>query len=330
MWRACIVLLVMLAPLTLGMGVARAQPSPEDRMMAQALFDDAIKLMAEDDFDEACPKFEESHRLDPGIGVKFRLADCYEQAGRIARAWILFVDVAAAARSSGQEQRAAAAKRRALDLEPRLSKLRIDVIEPISELVVTRNGVAVRRAQWGTSSPVEIGDHVIEARAAGHKTWRSVVNFEGEGVHKAITVPPLEELPPPEPTVVPRPDRVPVAPSNSAAIRRAFGIGLGGLGIIGLGIGIGAGVVAIDTKNDADSFCPEEGRCFQRGLDLREDASDAAAISTVGFVVGVPAIAGGLILWLTADEDQPNAEKAFHVRPLAVPGGYGLGVGGRF
>ena len=65
-------------------------------MMAQALFDDARRLVDQGDVEQACPKFEESNRLDPGIGVQFRLADCYEQVGRLARAWITFVDVAAA------------------------------------------------------------------------------------------------------------------------------------------------------------------------------------------------------------------------------------------
>jgi hypothetical protein len=45
----------------------------QDTVAAQALFDEAKQLMANKRFDEACPKLEESNRLDPGVGTLLRM-----------------------------------------------------------------------------------------------------------------------------------------------------------------------------------------------------------------------------------------------------------------
>src|SRR6186713_1130212 len=107
--------------------VARGQE--RDPAAAQALFDQARELIKQKKFVEACPKLQESNRLDPGIGTQFHLADCYEQSGRVASAWALFLDVASQARASGQLDREKAAQKRADNLQPRLPKLVVTVPE---------------------------------------------------------------------------------------------------------------------------------------------------------------------------------------------------------
>ena len=66
---------------------------------AEALFERGRELMAQRRVKEACPLFEESQRLDAGIGTQFNLAACYEAAGRFASAYTLFLEVAEAARA---------------------------------------------------------------------------------------------------------------------------------------------------------------------------------------------------------------------------------------
>ena len=65
---------------------AWAQPSAADKATAEALFDAALDLMRKGRNEEACPRLEQSHRIDPGIGTLLYLAECYEKTGRTASA----------------------------------------------------------------------------------------------------------------------------------------------------------------------------------------------------------------------------------------------------
>ena len=48
--------------------MAFAQPNPEEKAAAEALFDEGRKLKADGKFSEACPKFEESQKMAPAMG----------------------------------------------------------------------------------------------------------------------------------------------------------------------------------------------------------------------------------------------------------------------
>jgi hypothetical protein len=53
-----------------------------NRAAAEALFNQGRDLMTAGKFTEACPKFEASQQLDPGLGTMLNLAECYEKTGR--------------------------------------------------------------------------------------------------------------------------------------------------------------------------------------------------------------------------------------------------------
>jgi len=126
-------------------------------------------------YQQACGKFEQSLRLNVGIGTQFNLADCWEHIGRTASARSLFLGAAASAHAAGQSEREQVAKARADALEPRLLRLVIDVRATDPELIVRRNQVAVTREAWGTATPVDPGSYLIEASAPGKKAWSSRV-----------------------------------------------------------------------------------------------------------------------------------------------------------
>src|SRR5262249_28728261 len=68
-------------------GRARAETSADDKALATVLFKEGRAMMARGDISLACPKFEESHRLDPSGGTILNLALCHEQQGLLARSW---------------------------------------------------------------------------------------------------------------------------------------------------------------------------------------------------------------------------------------------------
>src|SRR5580692_8190115 len=98
----------------------RADPTAEDRAAADALYDEAGKLMAQKRWAEACPKLEASQKLDPGIGTLLRLGYCYMYEGKTASAWSAFNDTEGMARKAGDKRADDAAKQAKL-LLPKLS-----------------------------------------------------------------------------------------------------------------------------------------------------------------------------------------------------------------
>lgn len=313
-WLAWAVLGALLA----WAGAARAQPVPlpEARMVAQALFVEGRRLMSEGEHAAACVKFEESDRLDRAMGTQFHLADCYALTSRLASAWILFVDVAAQARASGQTERAEAADKRAEALEPRLNRLTIDVERPFEGLEVRRNGTLVGRGQWNTALPIDAGEHVITSSAESHHPWRRTIRIKGEGKAVRVVVPALKPLPvrPRPKTEPPQPVPAPAAPRDEGiSVRSAAALAMGVLGLVAVGIGAAAGIVAIDKTSESEKYCPDADACFDRGLALREEARRAAAASTVSFAVGGSALVSGLILWLTIPDDPSPAGSAWGV-----------------
>lgn len=145
--------------------------------------------MEKGEYEEACPKLEESMRLDPALGTQLNLADCYEKAGKVASAWAGFNDAASMAKSSRQADREKLARARAKALEPRLPKLLIDAdaaSEPALEIV--RDGVAIGSASWGTPIAVDPGTHDVVASAPGKMSWRTVIDAK-EGQVARVTVP---------------------------------------------------------------------------------------------------------------------------------------------
>src|SRR4051812_39786672 len=170
---------------------ARAQSGSGNRAAAEALFGEGRALMAKSQFSEACPKFEASEQLDPGLGTLLNLADCYEKLGKTASAWAEYREAIPLARGAGSKVRENLAIERAKALESRLSMITIRALggaEDSAALEIRRDGVPVQAAKFGSPIPVDPGPHTIEATAPGKQKWSSTVQLN-EAQQLSIEVP---------------------------------------------------------------------------------------------------------------------------------------------
>jgi hypothetical protein len=304
-----------------------------DPAAAQALFDDAKKLVAAGKWADACPKLEESQRLDPGIGTEFHLATCHEQIGRSATAWAEFLDVAATAKTAGQGAREKAAREKAAALEPGLSRMKVSVTEDVPGLVVVRSGGDVGRGQWGVPVPLDPGPYTLTARAPGKKPWERTVRLLADGRTIDVAVPPLGDeaalpsavdvvAPVPPATAAP-PDAPMIAPADRGQGARIAGATLVIVGVAGIAVGTGFGIVSKGKHDDAQSHCDAANRCDAAGLGLRDDAIRNGTISTIAFAAGGAALITGAILWLTAPS---NARSRGGLRAAPTVGANTMGL----
>ncbi|MBL9026339.1 MAG: tetratricopeptide repeat protein [Myxococcales bacterium] len=176
---------------------ARAQPSAQGSI-AEALFDEGRALMEQQRYSEACERFEESQRLDPGGGTLLNLARCRRLEGRTATAFNLFSESLALARTQARTDRIEEAQRALTELEPLLSFAVITVsLEPRPlDVHVLLNGAELPPAAWGARVPVDPGRVVLETSASGYATKREEVTVGASStLRHAITS--LDRLPAP-------------------------------------------------------------------------------------------------------------------------------------
>ncbi len=301
--RGAVILAIASAVVTAGRPARATDPAT-----ATMLFNEARQLVAAGHYAEACPKFEESQRLDPGIGTQFNLADCYEHTQRIASAWALFLDVASSAGGTGQVARESVARRRAAALEPQLSKLTIAAPTNVTGLEVRRNGEVLGGVLWNNPTPVDPGSYTIEASAPGKKRWSTVAAVGPGGAAVTVAIPALEDgedLPTASSPAPSRPDAEASTPGTSLSGRsrteRAIAIGVGGAGVLGIGIGSFFGLRSIAKHSDYEKLCTA-GACEPAAGPIHDDAVAAGDASTVAFLVGGALIAGGAVLWLVAPQ----------------------------
>jgi len=303
--------------------------SSEDRATAQALFDDGRALMQANRAADACPKFEESQRLDPGTGTLLNLANCYERVGRNASAWALYVEVMTASRAANRADREALAKEHADALLPKLSKLSIEVPTPtqVPGLVITRDGQPIRQAQWGTALPIDPGKHQLAATAPGKQSWQLEIEISKPGQTETTKVPVLADAPagaaPQQPLAAGASPSV-EAEARRSKLRSASYIA-GGLGVVGVGVGTFFGLSAL-SKNSASNADCAGADCNDTGYAKRNSARNAGTVSTIAFIAGGVALGAGVVLFLSST---PNKEPgALRVSASAAPGGAWLSFGG--
>jgi len=326
--------LALLALVVAVPGLARAAGT--DAAAAEVLFRDGKQLMANGDFNHACPKLAESYRLDPATGALLATALCYERAGKLATAWATYTQAASRAKAEGSPDREQSARSKANELEAKLDKLVVNVAAGNPpEILVTRDGVTIGEAEWGVAIPVDAGTHVVEATAAGKTSFSTEVTARGTSTSR-VTVPVLADAAPgataaaPDSESPPPPAREEPAKDGAPfwTPLRIAGATTAGLGLVAVGVGtvFGFRALSLNSDSNAHGHCDENDHCDPTGVELRNEARDAGTISTIAMASGAVLLAGGITLFAVGAPSSQNA--SISIRPSLAGGSVALG--GRF
>jgi hypothetical protein len=317
----------------LGFGVICASTSTAwaQSSIAEALYQEGRQLMEAGRYSEACPKFEESQKLEPGMGTLLNLATCNEKLGKSATAWSQFSEAYSILTKETDEQRAAYAKERRDTLAGTLSRITIQVPQTsrVAGIVISLDGVAVGSAAWGLAVPVDPGAHTIKAEAPGYQPWEGRFEIAARG-NNSVTVPALHKLanaqPPPQqqpqpgPTPQQPPGAEPGRPLGAAVI-------IAGVATLALtGAAVGTGVVYMKRQKNYNTL--NDDPTASSG-DVERSHTDANKMGNLNLIFTGAAAAGAIttgILFFT----RPKAESATAITPWVSPMGAGATVLQRF
>jgi serine/threonine-protein kinase len=331
-------------------------PAAAQSVEAEALWQDAKRLMKEGKTAEACVKFEASDRLDSTPGSLLVVGDCNEKLNKLATAWSFFLKSASMAKSLGDGKRQAEAKKRADALAPRLSYLTISVPESskVDGLVILKNGAPVDALVWNTGVPVDAGTYEITGQAPGHEPWSTKVTIDQEAQKASVEVPRFKQIedliqdtppgggdtPPGGGDTPPGGGALPDGPTGPTDDSRPGGgtfttmrkasIGAAAVGVAGLAAGVVFGLKSKDLQSQADELCPEAACADPDAIALNDDAQSAAMKANLGLVVGGVAVAGAVALWILGAPDDPGEVGPVAVSPALGADHVGLSFAGRF
>ncbi len=305
--------------LAVALAIVSTPVRAEDKPLAEALFLEGQGLWKQGQYEAACEKFEASHVAEPSVGALLNIARCHQREGNIASAWSEYKEAAALADRKGQPERKAGALEFVAELEPRLSRLTVEVETPVEGLVVRRGDVVLPPGSFGVAAPVDPGSYTITAQAPGHESFTTEIAIAGESERTVVTIPPLVPTPAGEVSVPPRSTGLPPV--------AVAGIVVAGIGVASLGVGIAFGVIAIGDEGELAMECPDM-RCSPMALERRDDIEIKAHVSTATLIIGGAALAGGALMFLLAPRD--TTESPLNAVPILTPDYQGVSVRGWF
>lgn len=322
-------------------GFASEAIAAEPESPARVLFKEGRELAAAGNYQAACPKFEQSLALEVGLGTQFNLADCWEHIGRNASAHALFLGAAASAKAAGQSDREQVLRDRAAALEPRISKLVVEVSSSDAKLVVKRDELPIEPEQWGRGLPIDAGTYVISAKAPHKQPYREIIEIKPGQAVASVVIP---ELTPDEPVLAaapvttkpaaPMPPAAPAAASDRDRRLTYKSVSLGVLGVGALTLGTVMGLRYKSANDAAKEVCPSGKGCSEGEIlehqRLLDRASLSRTVSYIGFGGGAACLAGAVAFYFL-DKPKPSSVAKVSAAPVLGPSGfYGGVVSGAF
>jgi hypothetical protein len=286
-----------------------AEPTKTELAAARDLF-----VRAEHDEDggrwaDAVEKLRRAASVKMTPGIRFHIALCEEQLGQLVAALGDYTAAEAGARSEGNKEVLDAVLDPIAALRARVPTLTIVLPVDVRDAEVTLDGGALATGLLGTAVPVDVGPHVVMARAPGRTPFSSSVSVtEKQGLTIEVHLARAAVGPPGTPspaTMAPAEERS----SNSPGSPRAAAIGTTVAGVAVVGFGVASYFIAGGKQSTAETQClrlaPTACDDFKSGV----RTWDTLALSA--WIVGAGLGAVSVYLWTrptSSSERAPTAQ----------------------
>lgn len=208
--------------------------------------------------------------------------------------------------------------------------LQVDVLDPLPRAVVTVDGAALPRGEWGMRRARAPGVVTVEGEAPGRAPFRREVALRaGETSRVAVAMVTATRAPERR-----RPGEDARAPDGGGAANLLGPVVM--FSAAGLAAASGAVLLAVGQGYLAsrDELCVGEGETCgvltdaarAQATDLQDSARTLHVAGVTSLVLGGALAAGGVV-WLVVQRRAPRASTASTAHPLAIPSNGGLLLG---
>lgn len=291
-------LLLPALPLTEAMAQApeAAQPDPA-AAKAREEFREGLALMAAEDHAGALAKFKSVAEYKQTAQVVFNIAECEERLGMLVRALGNYRLALGKAQDGSAPQIAELAPKRLAAIEPRIGKLSLRLVEPVSNPAarIELDGVEVARTRVDKPLLVDPGERVLRV-LVGARVERTerVVIAEGETKSVEVAIP------------------EPVLGDDGARASGGSGANVPGIALlVGGGLSLAVGAVFIGLRQSAiaelDELCGGDETCPPSAEPTADRGRSFTGVAQVAIPVGVVAVAVGIVLLATGGGDEAGS-----------------------
>lgn len=310
-----------LSLLGLGAAAVHAEPSAAEIAAARELFDQGIAFETKGQWAQALDRFRKVAAVKTTPQVRFHIALCLENTGKLVDALVEFQR----AQIDAEKDPAAAvvitnSSKHVAELKERIPRVVVTTDAPSPTLSIDGNVVA--GSLIGAPIPLDPGKHVIRVTASKRKTFTR----ELELVERAGTTNVVATLPPEDEVVAPPSEKHDTEPSG-------FGPWPWIAGGVGLGALAGSTVFYVLRQRTIDqigSACPDASHCPEDQRDTYDRGRTYTTVGNVLLGVSVTSLAASTVLFILSPSDPAKTTAVTGVRVTGGPGLVSLSLSGNF
>jgi tetratricopeptide (TPR) repeat protein len=289
---------------------------------ADALFKKGKELLAKKKYAEACATFEKVDALDPAIGAKLNVAKCFEEWGKLARAYNWYRDAEKMAKDTN-DKRVDKIHELVAALDPDVPRLTLKAPEDADTAAanVLLDGKPV--TTFNVEMRIDPGPHQIEYIGSAGKKTRAFPLERGGSAEVPLDLPK---------GIAQKLDKKTPAPAVAATEtpagrgQRIAGLVAIGVGVAGLSVG---SYLALDARTNykraLEQHCAnDKTMCDDDGIAITAQARKQANHATLWMFAGAAVVTGGIALYLLAPK--LGKERAAYIAPTTN----GIALGGVF